>query len=386
MTSRRDLLRVSALAATAGLLPGCGRGEFDAVAAETWRHAPSPPAEALALARELVRCATLAANSHNTQPWRFAIAADAIVLRPDFSRRTPVVDPDDHHLWVSLGCAVENLALAAAAYGRRAELSFDTGAQAVGVALSAMAPLSTPLFAAIPQRQCTRAEYDGQPLPAMELRALESTASGAGVRALLLADRGRIAQVADFVIAGNDAQFGDAAFLRELRQWIRFSDAEALATRDGLSSRVSGNPSLPRWLGELIFPWVVTAAGERDRIARQLRSSAAVAVFVADGEGPAHWVEVGRAYQRFALLAASLGIRNAFLNQPLEVAALRPQFAQWLGLGNLRPSLLVRLGRGPRMPPSLRRPVEAVLAARAELRAGGSAEKMPFVGARRLTA
>jgi hypothetical protein len=73
-------------------------------------------------------------------------------------------------------------------------------------------------------------------------------------------------------------------------------------------------------------------------------------------------VEVGRCYQRFALAATALDIRNAFVNQPVEVPAVRAQFAAWLGLGAQRPDLVVRFGRGPSMPPSLRRPVEAVIA------------------------
>lgn len=53
-------------------------------------------------AREFVRFATLAANGHNTQPWKFHLAPGRIEILPDFSRRTPVVDPDDHHLFASL--------------------------------------------------------------------------------------------------------------------------------------------------------------------------------------------------------------------------------------------------------------------------------------------
>lgn len=49
------------------------------------------------------------------------------------------------------------------------------------------------------------------------------------------------------------------------------------------------------------------------------------------------------------------------LNQPVEVAAVRPQFATSLGLGTLRPDLVVRFGRGVKLPPSLRRSVQAVL-------------------------
>ncbi|MDZ7652473.1 MAG: hypothetical protein U5L03_07990 [Burkholderiaceae bacterium] len=110
MTTRRDLLRSAPLLAVPALLGGCGPGAgYDAAVAATWRHADAPPAPGTALQRELVRYATLAANSHNTQPWRFELLPNAIVIRPDAARRTPVVDADDHHLWASLGCAAENL-------------------------------------------------------------------------------------------------------------------------------------------------------------------------------------------------------------------------------------------------------------------------------------
>lgn len=65
-------------------------------------RAALPPEPGL---RDFVRFATLAPNSHNTQPWKFRLGDDTIDVIPDFSRRTPVVDPDDHHLYVTLGCA-----------------------------------------------------------------------------------------------------------------------------------------------------------------------------------------------------------------------------------------------------------------------------------------
>jgi hypothetical protein len=36
------------------------------------------------------------------------------------------VDPDDRHIYVSLGCAAENLAIAAAANGRAADIPIRT--------------------------------------------------------------------------------------------------------------------------------------------------------------------------------------------------------------------------------------------------------------------
>lgn len=89
--------------------------------------------------RELIRMATLAANGHNAQPWRFRLEERRVAILPDFTRRTPVVDPDDHHVFVSLGCAAENLVLAAAAGGQAAEVSInETPEPGIEIALSAM--------------------------------------------------------------------------------------------------------------------------------------------------------------------------------------------------------------------------------------------------------
>ena len=73
------------------------------------------------------------------------------------------------------------------------------------------------------------------------------------------------------------------------------------------------------------------------------------------------WVESGRCYERLALQATALGVRNAFVNQPVEESGLRNEFSHALALSEVRPDLVVRFGRGKGMPRSLRRPVEAVL-------------------------
>ncbi|MGF1519832.1 MAG: Acg family FMN-binding oxidoreductase [Nodosilinea sp.] len=312
--------------------------------------------------KDLVRYGTLAASSHNTQCWRFRVDEQSIAILPDLSRRCPVVDPDDHHLYVSLGCAAENILQAAKAQGLAGQVRFDqTGDGAVHITFAPCEPESTPLAEAIAQRQCSRTEYDGQPLTPEELALLATAGTGDGVRVVLLTSPAELAEVKEFVVRGNTAQLKNPAFVQELMAWIRFNQAEAARHGDGLYSAASGNPSLPRWLGRLILPLVLRPNPENEKCIRQLRSSAGVAVFVSEPSDPTHWVEVGRCYERFALQATALGIRNAFLNQPVEEAALRPEFAQALGLSSGRPDLVVRFGRGPEMPRSPRRPVEAVL-------------------------
>jgi nitroreductase len=313
--------------------------------------------------RDLVRFATLAASGHNTQPWTFRVGANRIDILPDFSRRTPVVDPDDHHLFVSLGCAAENLALAAAARGRPGDLHFDPSNNgAVAVALRSGPPIESALFDAIPRRQSSRTVYDGRPVSAADLHTLAEAAAGPGVDLVLITERAQIDRIRDLVIAGNSAQLADKAFLRELKSWLRFSPRQAANLGDGLFSASSGSPTLPAWLGPQMFDWMFKADAENDKYARQIASTSGIAVFVAQKEDREHWVLAGRACQRFALQATALGIRHAFINQPVEIPALRPDLAALVGMPGRRPDLVMRFGTGPTLPYSARRPVGAVLA------------------------
>lgn len=329
---------------------------YEDVARMVWR-----PLGASGGIEEIVRAGTLAANSHNTQPWRFTVSDKQATIRPDFSRRCPVVDADDHHLFASLGCAVENMVQAATALGFRAEARFDASRDQVTVGLERAGPSRNELADAVTRRQCTRAEYDGRPLGTEELNALRAAGSQDGVECLLVTARSRMEAILDFVLQGNTAQMRDQAFMAELIGWIRFNDNAAVTHLDGLASRASGNPSLPAWIARRLLPFVLTERSENDKYAKQIRSSAGIAVFVAASNDKRGWTAAGRACQRFALSATARDIRTAFLNQPVEVASLRPQLASWLGIGDRRPDLVVRFGRGPTLPPSLRRPVEAVI-------------------------
>jgi len=309
--------------------------------------------------RELVRFATLAANSHNTQPWIFAAHGNEITIAPDFKRRCPAVDPDDHHLFVSLGCAAENLSLAASALGWRARPVVD--GDRIVIALEQAPRAASTLADAIPVRQCTRTVFDGTPATSEILRQLDNSCHEPGVAAILMTERKAIKGVTDYVLEGNSAQMRDQAFIRELVSWMRFNESDALVTMDGLFSRASGNPSLPAWVTRPLLRFFFTEGGENKKYRDELDSSAGLVVLAADRSDRTHWIAVGRACQRFGLQATALGLKYSFVNQPVEVAALRAQFAASLGLGDRRPDIVMRFGFGPSLPKSLRRPPDLVM-------------------------
>jgi len=322
---------------------------------------PGPVKEAAGDYRTLVHYATLAASSHNTQPWWFRLHDNAIEILPDTGRRCPAVDPDDHHLFASLGCAAENLLIAARAAGLEGHCFFDATTSGLRIEFEPVEPMRSELFDAIPWRQCSRSDYDGSSLTAEEFAQLEAAGPGDGVSITLVDDRDRMEEIANFVARGNSVQFDDAAWSKELKSWIRFSASEAIEAGDGLYGPVMGSPSVPRWLGQLVMRFVVSANKQNARDRKQIAGSSAVAVIHSVKNDKPHWIEAGRCYQRLALQATSLGLKTAFINQPVEVDGLRPEFARFLELGDRRPDLVVRIGRGRAMPRSLRRPVDEVI-------------------------
>ena len=121
-TMMNKLTRRALLASTPGVLGGAvtfgaspsarAAEPYEAATARIWRAGPLQGLSGAALSQELVRYATL------------ALGGQSVTILPDLSRRCPVVDPDDHHLCVSLGCAAENLVQAGLAPGLASEVHF----------------------------------------------------------------------------------------------------------------------------------------------------------------------------------------------------------------------------------------------------------------------
>src|SRR6516162_8048010 len=75
---------------------------------KNWRDGTTSP-------ERIVRAGILAANPHNSQPWHFRINEQAVDLYADYSRQIGVIDPLRREMHIGLGCAVENMILAAQA-------------------------------------------------------------------------------------------------------------------------------------------------------------------------------------------------------------------------------------------------------------------------------
>lgn len=310
---------------------------------------------------KILEYATKAPSGHNTQPWKFLIKKDEIQIHPDFNRALPIVDPDNHTLYISLGCAVENAVLAAKNYGFSSNIEIaknNEGADFIAIKLRKDKTVEVDeLFNHIDSRQVTRNEYSSSTVPSEDLKLLLESTDFEGVRALIFTDLKAISELEPFIIEGSNLQFQNKDFVGELVSWIRFSKKEVEQKRDGIWHASMGMPSAGRMVGNIIMKKFVSAKSEAKRWKKQIKASAGFVLFTVEKNDVEHWVNLGRAFQRFGLTATKLNINHAHVNMPCEELSVRKKVAAHFNLKNEHPLLLIRFGYSEKMPYSFRRPL-----------------------------
>lgn len=311
---------------------------------------------------KILKYATKAPSGHNTQPWIFKTGNDSISIFPDFTRALPVVDPDNHALYISLGCALENLIIAANEFNYKTETEFtgDERQPLIVVKLSSAPGIDTSgLFDHIAKRQVTRSKFKPEKVPCSLFSELFEETEGVLVKLFLSEEE--TDSLTSYIIEGNSLQFGNKKFVNELVSWLRFSEKEAMTKGDGIWLASMGLPNIGRLIGNFVMKNFASAGTEEKRLKKLIKASAGFALFMVEKNDPYHWIKLGQLFQRFGLIATKNNISHSHLNMPCEELQVRNKLIHDYHLQNLTPLLLIRFGYSEPMPYSFRRNLSNLL-------------------------
>src|SRR6202451_4624825 len=272
----------------------------------------------------LVRAAILAASPHNTQPWLFKVTDKQIELYADAGRYPGALDPYLREQHIGLGCALENLMLAAAANGYNAVATLLSGKLMAApsnpqpelvahVDLSPGNRQTSDLYDAIPHRHTNRTPYDVlKPVPVEVTDALSSLVSEEPEVKIFLfsseSDRNRIVEV---VAKANKEVYADPDVENGSQRWIRWDWSDVQKYRDGLTIDAFGLPPVttaiikftPKRLLRKFAP-----RGNADPYVDLLRATPVFGLIaVCDRYDQAQCLRAGRISQRTHLLLTSRG-------------------------------------------------------------------------------
>ena len=306
----------------------------------------------------LVHQATLAPSSHNSQPWRFRVAAEAIDLLADRTRALAVNDPQDRELLISCGCALANLVVAASHFGclRKAEILPEPWVHDLVARVRLAREPGPPqhgsaLYDAIARRRTYRKRFAARAVPDETLEVLIKAARSSGAWLLLVAEAPRRHALAELIAEGDRLQWANPEWRRELASWM-----DPQRRGDGMSV-----PGVPAALAPAVIRTFDMGGGVGAKDMSLVDESPVLAIVGTAQDTPHDWIAAGEALEMVLLSACRNGLQASFLNQPIQVATLRQKLQAQLGRSGF-PQALLRLGYpADEPPPTRRRPVADVI-------------------------
>ncbi|HBI03190.1 MAG TPA: hypothetical protein DDY49_04060 [Paenibacillaceae bacterium] len=330
----------------------------------------------------LVNSAILATNAHNTQPWHFKIDNHSIDIFADKTRNIGTADPYFRELYISIGCSLENLILAAKVNGYSPNVTLlpnpTNDSHVAHIELTKTQPVSSPLYDVIPNRRMNRAPYEKDRAVSKEIlqSMVNLNENSSEIKVFMFDSATDKQKVGKAMIEATEAFIGDPDQVRDDTKWMRQSWDTIKEKKDGITLDAQGLPGWMLTVAKMLPPmspeqnnkyWI---SNVRDK---QIPTSAAFGfIAVQDLNSKQQVVQAGQLWQRIHLFGTTKGLGMHILNQLSErrdrelSQGIEPVFGKKLHeiLGDSKWNSVIQFRLGyPTAEPhhSPRRPVSEVL-------------------------
>ena len=305
----------------------------------------------------LLRYAILAPSTKNSQPWAFSVQGNRVHLIADLRRGQPIADPERRELYISLGCALENLLVAAEHFGFRHGVAYfpEPGNDELAVTVM-FASGGVPSHAragatlsAILRRHNDNSVFRDAPVRAEVRRRLVACCTEPELRISLTSDRQFRHWINALTVEADRTEFANPAFRKELGYWI--------------GQGVFGAPPLMAGLGRL----AVSTIDLGETVAQQdhaiVQSAALLGLLSAEGDSHLAHLRTGQLFERVWLTATAMGVSIHPMSQTMRCPELRSAVTELLPYPGWIPQHLFRVGYSSREAEehTPRRPVEDLL-------------------------
>ncbi|MDF2179891.1 hypothetical protein P2G88_16685 [Aliiglaciecola sp. CAU 1673] len=305
----------------------------------------------------MLRLASYAPSSHNTQPWRFGVKDSTIYLFADDSRALPINDPQDRELMISCGCALMNLRLTAASLGFDAKIQLfpdDLKPELVASVLiseTSFSPVQEGMLASyMDKRRTHRKPFKEETIPSLVRQDIEKAANWEGIYLVWLDNGSHKHQIAELVQRGDEIQWNNPAWRHELAAWIH-----AKQQGDGLAVSRLLAP-----LAKMAVRFLNMGKGIGAKDKQLVEGAPLLLLLCSQGDSREDWLCTGQALQRLLQQGCQHGLQSAYSNQPIQIAALRQELSELLG--EAHPQILLRMGYpAQELPASSRRHLDDLL-------------------------
>lgn len=309
-----------------------------------------------------LRYAILAPSTHNSQPWLFKIKIDSVEIFYDFNLKLPEADPLGRDLYISLGCMIENLSIAANYFGifkdlklvltdnRVAEVYFqDNGEPNKDLGY---------LVDAIPKRINVRGIFENKPLPEGIQSEIMTLKKDGRVRVDIVTNKGKIEKIASLTAQGLRLAYKRPSFRKEMSSWMFNNLSKTKKGLPGYSLRMPFLASfiIPTLVKFFDISWLLAKLNHKS-----MSSAPLICIFSSEKSDLSVWFEIGRLAQRCMLQLNSEGIKTSIFVASIEMSELYKEVQKTID-SNLVPQFIFCAGYMKHIQPhSPRQNLEKVL-------------------------
>jgi len=350
----KNILTVATLLS---LFSGCG-----SVSRENFNEVISNPLE------QIIYYASLAGNSHNTQPWYVEVVSDSLLyLKADFSRKLHIVDPDARGLFISLGAFIKNFELAAGSLGYKAEVEITAKHKSdndVATIRLNKSQKSSYDLSKIEDRRTLRTPFHKYEISQEHLSKLISN-NREVIYFSSSSEEGKY--IAEQTLAAYTQQAQDDQAKQELANWMRLSNSDVEKYRDGLTTSGMG---ITGFSGFFVRNFYKPEDSMKDSFIKtgiektkeQTENCGGWILIVQNEDSPETWIKTGKLYQQMNLACRDMNIGFHPMNQMIEEENFEKNVNERLSLpGAIQ--FVARIGYVDKYPPanSVRRPVKEII-------------------------
>lgn len=314
---------------------------------------------------EILYLASLAPSGHNSQPWKVLIETpEKWILSLDATRLLPAVDPEGRESLLSLGAFIENLSLAGLNYGYAIDYEIpenpDLFKTKIILNLNKTAPKA---FDAdrIKMRRTVRAGYLNKELLADDFNFI----SGGDKRFIYYSPYSPEGEyIAAGVIEANRLQAERKEAVKELSEWIRFSNSDVQKYRDGLSPASMDITGIAGLFVRMFYnkESVMSESFKEktiEMVKEQCASSGGWIIITSAGSSALELIETGRLFEQACLKIRERNIALHPMSQMLEEESLKKNISKLLEI-NGHIQFILRCGyvKSYPEPVTLRRPAD----------------------------
>lgn len=297
----------------------------------------------------LVRFGILAPSSHNTQPWKFEIESGGIILAPNLERSLPHSDTNNRQLYISLGCALENILVAADYYGLKNSIEYVLHDETPRIKIVLEESIlirkeqtRKHLVFAIPRRCVNRGKYANE-FPDENLRVLTRGFGNSNIKIHTIREETPRMKIGDITVRAGITAMDDQNFRRELSCYVKNNMTKSFV---GMPAFGMGIPTPVSFLA----PFLVRRLNMNKKAQKKdrdllIKFTPVFCIITTRNDDAQGWIEAGRTYEQIALRATAAQTATAPMAAAIQIGDFYKEL-QGILSDEYRPQVFFRLGYG----------------------------------------